>query len=444
MKHRFKSAFLVLTLLLVTFTSMVGNPTEVSAKSVDVEAKSAILVDAKTGKVLFEKEADIALPPASMTKMMTEYLVLEAIEKGKISWDTTTQISDYPYSISANTSFSGVGLKQQKDYTVRELYEAMAINSDNATTIALAELVAGSEGEFVKMMNQKAEEMGLPDSKFVNATGLSNTDLNGKHPEGTEADADNLLSARSAALLAYHLINDYPQSLEISSIPTTKFEDQEIQNWNWMLPGMPGQLAPFSYEGMDGLKTGWTDLAGFCFTGTAERNGQRFISVVMKTDSKEARFDETRKLLDYGFNQFEEKELYPANHQIKDESTLEVTKGKEDTVDIATAEPLTALIEKGSEDQYSVEYELDESKFNKKDKLTAPIEKGEKIGTMKLKHSKDDLGYITDSSAAGNSVDVVTQSSVEKANWFVLSLRAVGGFFSDIFSSVVDTVTGWF
>src|SRR5699024_5524222 len=108
------------------------------------------------------------LPPASMIKMMTEYIVLEKIANDELSWETTTEISDYAYSISANNSFSGVGLRQNVDYTVRELYEAMAINSDNATTIALTELIAGSEGEFVKIMNEKAEEMNLPEYKFVN------------------------------------------------------------------------------------------------------------------------------------------------------------------------------------------------------------------------------------------------------------------------------------
>src|SRR5690625_4535914 len=155
-------------------------------EGLNIEAESAILVDAETGKILYAKNPDMTLPPASMTKMMTEYLVWEAIESGKISWDTTTQISDYPYSISADTSFSGVGLRQNVDYTVRSLYEAMAINSDNGTTIALAELIAGSEGEFVKLMNEKAEEMGLPDYKFVNTTGLENKSLGDNYPEGTD------------------------------------------------------------------------------------------------------------------------------------------------------------------------------------------------------------------------------------------------------------------
>src|SRR5699024_2446175 len=145
------------------------------------------------------KDPNKKLPPASMTKMMTEYLVWEAIDEGQISWDTTTQISDYPYSISADNTFSGVGLKQNKDYTVKQLYEAMAIGSDNGTTIALAELIAGSEGDFVKLMNKKAKEMGLPDYKFVNSTGIANKDLGDNYPEGTEKDDHNQLSARSAA-----------------------------------------------------------------------------------------------------------------------------------------------------------------------------------------------------------------------------------------------------
>jgi len=237
--------------------------------TIDIASESAILVDADTGKVLYAKEPDIALPPASMTKMMTEYLVWEAIENGEINWDTTTQISDYPYSISANPSFSGIGLRQNVDYTVRELYEAMAINSDNGTTIALAELIAGSEGEFVKRMNAKAEELGLPDFKFVNSTGLENVSLGDNYPEGTDPNGTNLLSARSAALLAYHLVNDYPEALDIAKIPRTEFDGQVIDNWNRMLPHEGVNFQQFYYEGVDGLKTGYTDLAGYCFTGTA-------------------------------------------------------------------------------------------------------------------------------------------------------------------------------
>src|SRR5699024_6029113 len=280
-------------------------------------------------------DADKALPPASMTKMMTEYLDLEKINDGDLSWDSTTQISDYAYKISANKNFSGVGLRQDVDYKVKDLYDAMAINSDNATTIALAELVAGSEGEFVKMMNEKAEELGLSEYKFVNSTGLDNETLDGDHPKGTKKDDTNLMSAKTSAQLAYHLVNDYPEVLEVSSIPETEFDEQEILNWNWMLDHDATYYKPYYYEGVDGLKTGNTELAGFTFTSTAERDGDRLITVVMQTKSKEERFKETAILLDYGFDEFEEVELFEKGYTWDEKGTVPVAKGKEDNVEVA-------------------------------------------------------------------------------------------------------------
>src|SRR5690606_33395070 len=234
--------------------------------------------------------------------------------------------------------------------TVEELYKAMAIYSDNATTITLAELLAGTEGEFVKLMNKKAEELGLPNYEFVNSTGLSNSMLGDNYPEGTSPDGDNMLSAESVALLAYSLLRDYPEVLEISSIPQLEFYDEKLDNWNWMLkhdPKVSPYLADFYYEGMDGLKTGTTPAAGYCFTGTAERNGKRLISVVMGATSEPERFKETRKLLDYGFNNFEQIEVYPEGYQVKGNKELKVVKGKEKKVEISTKAPVKLLVKKG-------------------------------------------------------------------------------------------------
>ncbi|MBD1222293.1 D-alanyl-D-alanine carboxypeptidase [Virgibacillus halodenitrificans] len=444
MKHNFKKGLsFILAVMVALITIMVQPFSTKAAETLDIKADSAILVDVETGKILYSKNADQALPPASMTKMMTEYLVWEAIEKGDISWDTTTQISDYPYSISANTSFSGVGLKQSQDYTVKDLYKAMAINSDNATTIALAELIAGSEGEFVKMMNEKGKEMGLPDFKFVNSTGLDNASLGDNYPEGTDPNATNLLSAESAALLAYKLIKDYPEALDISSIPVTDFDGQKIRNWNHMLPHDTTFLKQFFYEGVDGLKTGYTDLAGYCFTGSAERNGNRLISVVMKTGSEEERFQETAKLFDYGFSKFETKELFPEGYQLKDETTLPVAKGKEEKVNISTNKSVTIPVKSGQEKQYSIKYNLDKDKLNKEGELLAPIKKGEKIGTAEVVFKGDkDYGYITKDK--GNTIDLVTNEAVEKSNWFMLTLGAIGDFFVDLFTTVVDWIKGLF
>src|SRR5699024_9772516 len=177
-KYNMKKSMSILLAALVVLTTVTVQPFSVqAAEPLDINAKSAILVDAETGKVIYAKKPDMALPPASMTKMMTEYLIQEAIKDEKISWDTTTQVSDYAFDISDNTTFSGIGLIKGKDYTVEDLYNAMAVFSDNGATIALAELVAGSEGEFVKKMNEKAKEMGLPEYNFVNSTGLANSSL---------------------------------------------------------------------------------------------------------------------------------------------------------------------------------------------------------------------------------------------------------------------------
>ncbi|MFD2761358.1 serine hydrolase [Lentibacillus juripiscarius] len=433
--------------VLVMMAAVLTQPFSAQAATLDIEAESAILVDAETGKILYAKKPDMALPPASMTKMMTEYLVHEAIEEGQISWDTTTQISDYPYSISANPAFSGVGLTQSQDYTVRELYEAMAINSDNATTIALAELIAGSEGEFVKMMNKKAEEMGLPDYKFVNSTGLANSSLGENVPEGTDPNANNLLSARSAALLAYNLINDYPEALDVSKVPSTEFDGQTIRNYNWMLPHdakEASSLQQFHYEGIDGLKTGHTDLAKYCFTGTAKRDNNRFISVIMKAEDEPARFQQTAKLMDYGFQRFQKQEIFAEGYQLEDKSDISVAKGKEDTVQIATKEAFSAPIKEGQAENYSIKYHLNKDKLNKDGELIAPVKKGEKVGTAEIVYNgEEDYGYIYPD-AGKQTIDLVAQSEVEKDNWFMLAIGSVGEFFGNLFSTVVDTVKGWF
>ena len=444
MKYNFKKYFSLLLASLVIMMSVIAQPLSAqAAEELDLNAESAILVDGETGKVLYAKNADAAMPPASMTKMMTEYLVMEAISNGEISWDTTTQISDYPYSISANPSFSGIGLTQNKDYTVRQLYEAMAVFSDNATTIALAELIAGSETEFVKLMNQKAEEMNLPEYKFVNTTGLDNASLGDNRPEGTDPNGSNLLSAKSAALLAYHLVNDFPEALEISSKTEVEFEGYTVENLNWMLPHEATFLKPFYYEGMDGLKTGNTELAGYTFTGTAVRDGKRLISVVMKTASKEERFRETKKLLDYGYNQFEKQELFAAGYQLEGESNIPVAKGKEDTVEVSIKEGFSLPVKAEDTEAYSIKYHIDEDKLNAEGSLTAPIEKGEKIGTAELVfNGETDYGYIF--SDKNQTVDLVANNAVEKSNWFMLTLQSIGDFFVNLFTTAVDWIKGLF
>ena len=273
---------------------------------IELEASSVILIDATTGHVIYQDNSELSLPTASMAKMMSELVVLEAIEAGKLDWDSPVSISDYAYYISHHPGYASVDLKQDITYTVKELFDAMAIHSANDATIALAEAVSGSEARFVQQMNHRAEDLGLNASKFVNSTGLDNEHLGQFFSVGT-IDDTNHMSAQDLALLARHLITHHPIILEISSQPNYLANEKEYLNTNLMLSDF------IPYQGVDGLKTGYTDLAGYGFTGTVEQNGVRFISVVMGTESIMQRFIETERLYQHAYEQLDN--LFHTSHQ---------------------------------------------------------------------------------------------------------------------------------
>lgn len=398
-------------------------------KAQETQAETAIIVDVDTGNILYDKDADEALPPASMTKMMTLYLVLEHIYNGNISWDTMTEISNYAYWISGENDFSGVGLTQNKEYSVKSLYEAMVINSDNGTSVALAELIAGSEDDFVHMMNDKAKEFGLENTQFVNATGIDNESLKGKHPKSTKKEDTNLMSARDAAKLAYQIVKDYPEALETSSMAETDFDGIQIRNSNWMLKHNVPSLNSYYYKGARGLKTGHTDLAGYTLTAIAEKEGKQLIVVVMKTQSIDERFKETAKLFDYGFDNIVKTELFPANFQTEQESTIPVEKGKEESVEIATKDAITIPIEKGTEEDYKLIYQVDKKLLNEKGELTAPIKKGEKVGQAEIVSDEGKKFGSILNDQENITVDLMTTEEVEKKNWFNRTLKSIKQFF---------------
>ncbi|MBF0709536.1 D-alanyl-D-alanine carboxypeptidase [Alkalihalobacillus hwajinpoensis] len=430
--------------LLLAGTFGGGNTAE-AAEAPDIKAEASILIDANSGKILYQKNPELTLSPASMTKMMSEYLVLEAINKNEISWDEKVTVSDTIQKLSQNRSLSNVPLRVGEQYTVKELYEAMAIYSANAATMALAEHVAGTEAKFVEMMNAKAKEMGMKEYKFVNSSGLNNKDLLGNHPAG-DPDEENMMSARSTGLLAYNLLKDFPEVIETTSTPEKKFRegtDDEItmKNWNWLLPSLV-YANKYKVEGIDGLKTGSTDLAGFAFTGTAKQGDMRLISVVMKTDSYEARFEETAKLLNYGFDQFQSQTIVTKGDKADGNSTVKVVKGKEKEVGVAAGESFNAVTVKNTKEPFKLNYEYDQSLLTEDGELTAPIKEGDQVGKVVLKSTGEDFGYITGDK--GSSVPLVATESVEKAGWFTLTMRAIGGFFSGVWTSVADAVKGLF
>ncbi|PLT31960.1 D-alanyl-D-alanine carboxypeptidase family protein [Bacillus sp. V5-8f] len=434
---------LISTMVFGLVTSQLAyNPGDVKAEedTLGLKAEAAMIIDAKSGKILFEKNADKVLGIASMSKMMTEYMVLEAIDKGKINWDQKVKINNYVHKLSKAPNLSNVGLTEGEDYTVKELYEAMAVHSGNAATVALAELLGGSEKNYVTLMTKKAKELGLKNFKFVNSSGLNNKDLMGNYPAGS-ANEENIMTAHDMGLLAFHILKKYPEVLETAKIPKLKFRDgKEYPNFNWMLPGLI-----HGYPGVDGLKTGSTDFAGYAHTGTVERDGQRYITIVMKSTSKDERFGDTKKLMDYAFATFDTEKVLSAGYQPRDKKSLPVVKGKEDAVEIETKDAIELVTEQDEKGNYQPQVVLDKKKLNKDGELTAPIEKGEKVGYVTVKPKEgEEYGFITSEGNNSIKVDLVAAESVEKANWFVLSMRAVGGFFGDVWNGAASTVKGWF
>jgi D-alanyl-D-alanine carboxypeptidase (penicillin-binding protein 5/6) len=436
-------------LLIIPFVLVMtfGTAPAQAESTLGIHVDGAILIDADSGKILYEENADTPLGIASMSKMMTEYILFESIKEGKISWDQEYKVTDYTYAISQDRRLSNVPLRKDGTYTIRELYEALAIYSANAATIAIAETIAGTETEFLKLMDAKAKELGLVDYKFVNSTGLNNEYLQGMHPQGTGEKDENVMPAKSVARLAYHLMKDYPEVLETTKINSKIFREGtsdaiKMDNWNFMLPGFV-----YEYEGVDGLKTGTTDFAGHCFTGTAKRGDKRVIAVVMKAvdangvGSYKARFDATRALFDYGFSQFSEEELLPEGYQFKKQKTLNVLKGKEKTVSIEVKEPIQAMIKSNEKDLYEPKLVLDESLL-KDGSLEAPIKKGTVVGHVELvKKEGQDYGFID---SKGLGMDVVVTDDVEKAGWFALMMSAIGDFFVGIWDSATGFIKGLF
>ncbi|WP_088008364.1 D-alanyl-D-alanine carboxypeptidase family protein [Indiicoccus explosivorum] len=437
-KYRAVTAWVLSVLLLLGV-----NPVYAQGEAPKLSVGAAVLADAETGKILYAENADEPLGIASMTKMMTEYLLFEAVERGELSWEEPVEISSFVSDLSVAPGLANVPLREGETYTVQELYEAMAIYSANAATVALAEAIGGSEGEFVRQMNAKAEELGLSGTNFVNSTGLSNKGMLGNPPEGTDPLGENVMTAISVAKLARQLLTDYPQVLETAKIPELVFREGTaeaitMRNWNFMLPGLQ-----YEFEGVDGLKTGTTDFAGYCFTATAERDGRRLIAVVMDaTDSTgygsyAARFEAARQLLTYGFDEFTMAEIFPAGYQVPAAESLPVRKGKTDEVDIAAAQPLKMLIQKGDAGSYEPVLELDKE-IAAAGWLEAGVEKGQTVGTLTaVSKPGADFGFLDDNVPA---VPVVTATGVERASWPVLAFEKVQGIVTSTVSAAGDFI----
>ena len=392
-----KIIFTLLTIFLF------GSVNPVLAQDFDVAAKHAIAIEANTGKILYEKDATQPVEIASITKLITVYLVYEAIEQGKISLTTPVDISDYPYQLTTNSEASNVPL-DARNYTVEELLEVTLVSSANSAAIALAEKVAGSEKDFVDMMKAKLQEWGIQDATLVNSTGLNNEILGDNIYPGSKKDDENKLSAYDVAIVARNLILKYPQVLEITKKPSSTFAGMTITSTNYMLEDMPAYRG-----GIDGLKTGTTDKAGESFVGTTVEKGMRIITVVLNANTQAgnpySRFTATSNLLDYISSNFALQTIIKQGESYQD-SKAPVQDGKEDTVTAVAKEDIQIVQRLGSRVQSSITYSANSQQ-------AAPLEAGTVVG--RLTYDDKDLvgqGYVTSDRP---SFDMVAEKNVEKA-----------------------------
>ena len=345
-------------LLCLSVLLVVGFPTAGQAAP-SIQAESYIMADAVTGKILLQSEADVSLPPASMTKLMTLYLVRRQIELKKLTWDQKITPSAKALKLAKTSGIARVPVKA-KTYTVREMYNAAFIKSANDAAVMLAETVAGSEATFVEKMNETAKQFGMNDTEYANASGLDAVDAT--------LPGTNLMTATDIALLVIRYIKDYPDVLDVTNKTQMKLDGEVLNNSNKMLA-----KEKFAYTGMRGMKTGTTDLAGYCFASVTTRDNMTLVTVVMRTDSDQARFKETKKLLDYGFATFEPLTYYGKGERIKD--VLPIKGATVRKLDVVTDGSLYVTVLKQAKTR--------EPRFDFS-KTTAPVTKQEVVGTVQV------------------------------------------------------------
>ncbi|WP_051024227.1 MULTISPECIES: D-alanyl-D-alanine carboxypeptidase family protein [Bacillus] len=350
------------------------------------EAKSAILIERDTGAVLYGRNQNEKLSPASMTKIMTMLLIMEEIDKGKLSFNEKIRTSEYAASMGGSQIF----LEPGEEMTVHHMLQGIAIGSGNDASVAMAERIAGSEEAFVEMMNKKAKSLGLKNTYFENATGLPAT-----NHYSTAYD----MAMIGKELLKYGEITKYTGTYEA-------FLRENTKKKFWLVN--TNRLVKF-YPGVDGLKTGFTNEAKYCLTATAKKGNMRVIAVVFGAPNPKTRNAEVTKILDYAFSQYMTHPVYKKNQTLK---KVMVSKGTEKTVTGVTSEPISLLTKKG---ENTKDYKV---KVTTNKKVAAPIQKGDQIGTLTVK--KDGKTIV--------SSPIVAKETIDKATWWQLFKKSMGLF----------------
>jgi D-alanyl-D-alanine carboxypeptidase (penicillin-binding protein 5/6) len=355
----------------------------------ELKAKGAVLIDCNSGVVLQEKNSNEKLPLASVTKVMSMLLIMEAVDSGKLTYDTKVTVSDHSYRMGG----SQVWLEPGEIFTVHELLQAVAIRSANDATVALAEAVAGSEEAFVSMMNDRAQELGMKNTHFLDCSGLT--------------DNGHYSSAYDIALMSRELLLNHPDITKYTTTWQAKFRENTPGKKPVALDNT-NKLVHY-YEGTVGLKTGYTDVAGHCLSASAVRNGQQLIAVVLGEPDSNTRFAEARKLLDYGFANFETTLVNSKGEEVQ---PVEVKKGLQPQINAVYKQDVKLLLKKGEKGKIERKLKLAEN-------LTAPVAKGQKIGEIIYMISGNEVG----------TADLVASNDVQKASFLRLFLRMLQEWF---------------
>ena len=360
-------------------------PAGAEAAALEVAGKSAVLMDVATGTVLYESNSHEALAPASVTKVMTMLLIMEAIDSGKVGWNDTVTASE----AAAAKGGSQIYLKVGETMTVTDIVKSIAVSSANDCACAMAEHLCGSEGAFVEQMNARAKELGMNDTNFVNCTGLDDA------PEA----ANHKTTAYDIALMSRELLKNHPDIKKFTTIwmDTVRGGAFGLANTNTMVR---------FYSGCTGLKTGFTSGAGYCLSASAQRDGMELIAVVMGADTSQNRFAACKSMLDYGFANYA---LYtPA---LQEGAAVPVVLGKAESVAAVPGETAAMLVEKGQLSSIASQITLEES-------ITAPVSRGQRLGTLTIRSGEQVLSQIP----------LVADVPVERMTWgdlFISLLRRV-------------------
>ncbi len=394
LKHTF--SLLIILLLGLFQTTQAAQPTP-NVASIDkpyvipsppsVAAKSYLLIDFNSGHVLAEKNPNARVEPASLTKIMTGYVVINELKNGNINMDDMVTISHKAWKMPGSKMFIEVG----KKVSVRDLIKGMVIQSGNDASVALAEMVAGSEEVFAQLMNKYAQSIGMTNTHYVNATGLPHK--------------DHYTSAHDLALLTKTLITEFPEEYKWYSEKKFTFNGITQYNRNKLLWQDPT---------VDGLKTGHTESAGYCLVASALRDKTRLISIVLGATSADKRIQETQKLLNYGFRFFETHKLYSAGQRLNDAVVWE---GTRDLIGVGTTQDLYITIPRGQYKNLTIESSIQPD-------LKAPIKKGQTLGSI----------HITLNNKTIAEQPLVALSDVKEGSFFKKLIDQLKLFFNSLFS----------